>query len=211
MASPGPSASTPSPDGRHFTKREVRPGGHHEVESSVPAEHVAGDFRRATGAELCLLAVLWRDDPHRAAVIRALPRIAVGSAIVVGAVFVIRCGFQENYLGVQLFGHTPTILLCAWLLGGRSSQAEAHSRVGSAAWSGQVQLRHVLFHWPIHIAVAPVAEGLVNAGPPMRRLLAFLIYAVVVGAPSLAGATISWAVLESSFLRLKDRLAPRAA
>jgi peptidoglycan/LPS O-acetylase OafA/YrhL len=68
-----------------------------------------------------------------------------------------------------------------------------------------------VFHWPIHIALAPLASGLVNAGSPFRRLLTFVLYAAVVGMLSLASAVISWKVLESPFLRLKDRLAPRPA
>jgi peptidoglycan/LPS O-acetylase OafA/YrhL len=76
---------------------------------------------------------------------------------------------------------------------------------------GKYSYAMYVFHWPIHIALAPLASGLVNAGSPFRRLLTFVLYAAVVGMLSLASAVISWKVLESPFLRLKDRLAPRPA
>ena len=160
-----------------------------------------------------LLAVLWRDDESRAAVTQMLPRLAIGSAFAAGLVFLIRRGFQENDLGVQLFGHTPVILICAWLLvvGLRERPGILRRALESRALRelGKYSYAMYVFHWPIHILLSPVASGFVNTGSPVRRLFAYVIYTGVVAAVSLVAAMVSWTVLESPFLRLKDRLAPR--
>jgi peptidoglycan/LPS O-acetylase OafA/YrhL len=161
-----------------------------------------------------LLATLVRSPAGRAALARAWP----WAAALGGAGFValgLPSGFDMHDPALEIWSHTLLALGFGGLLAGAATTegtAHALSRVlgaRSLQLLGRYSYGLYVWHLPLHLA----ALGALRARPWGAALLAtrggYLAYASAGAAASLGLAVASFHLVESRFLALKDRFAPR--
>jgi len=167
----------------------------------------------AAGALLSLLALEGRSRVGEILRTKSIAVLAITSLLVLG---VLRRGFHEDDLAIQIFGQSASILLFGWLV------AVAVSPSGSIEYRLRDALTHpwlrtlgkysyaiYVVHFPVHIVASRYVQEVVNGPDDAWRLLRWASYVGAVGIASLVLAIGSWHLLEKHFLQLKDRWAPR--
>jgi peptidoglycan/LPS O-acetylase OafA/YrhL len=158
-------------------------------------------------------SVVLRDEALLVRVTPWLRRTLVLSAASLLVTWPFTRGFRVDDEFVQVVGYGVLSVFCVALV------LEVVVRPGSTLarrlsapwlrWLGKYSYAIYVLHYPIALVLAPRFTPTIATAPPLVSLATlFLFEAVVLGA-SVAGALVSWNVLERWALALKDRFAAR--
>ena len=163
-----------------------------------------------------LLAALLREAGGSAHVRRWSVPALVTSLAALGAVFVLARGLPSDDRLVQVAGQSLVTVACTALLALALRPADASPLARALARrplreTGRYSYALYLAHFPIHTLLAARLGAWVTADDSPWRLARGAVHVGAVLVLSLAAAMASWRLLERPLLRLKDRVAPRAA
>lgn len=163
-----------------------------------------------------LLAALLRTPqwPSRLARL-SVPTLATAS-VGLGVVFVVARGLPSDDRLVQVAGQSLVAVACTALLALALRPVDASPFARALTWrplreTGRYSYALYLAHFPIHTLLASRLGAWVTADDSPWRLARGTVHFGAVYLLSLATAMLSWRLLERPLLRVKDRIAPRAA
>jgi len=164
------------------------------------------------------LAVVMRDPVLRALLIRWWRWLALIAAALLIVFAGVNHGFHSDEFPVQLFGQSLLVGVCAALLlagldpGATTPPALKRLLVHPALrLLGKYSYAMYVIHFALLTVAAHYLIDAVNSGSTAVRVLRLTAYLTAILFGSLFMAMASWWLMESRFLALKDRWAPRPA
>jgi peptidoglycan/LPS O-acetylase OafA/YrhL len=182
-----------------------------------PAAAYAFSIARCDALALgALLAVAARRPEWLRSLWKVRGTIAKWSTFAVAAIFLATRGFEPYDPIVLVAGQSLVAVLCAYVLLVALAPETAWER-RLAGWASLGWLRGLgkysyaiyTLHFLLHTALSGWAGAWVNQGGPWSTVLRMVLYAFAILALTTLLSMASWHLLESPFLRLKERFAPR--
>ena len=182
----------------------------HRTTFNATAAYVLTPARLDALAMGALVAIAAREPAWWPRVRRGAPWVLGAAAIAVAAVWVRRGGLFGGDPAVQVWAFGPLAAGFAALLvlavGGRGSSSLSRGLAcPMLRTAGKYSYGLYVLHYPVFLGLE--ATGLTSAALAARlggRLAGIAAFASIAGAITLAGALLSWNLLEKRFLRWKD-------
>jgi peptidoglycan/LPS O-acetylase OafA/YrhL len=187
--------------------------GIHRTTFNATAAYVLTPARADALAVGALVAIGLRTPGAPERMRRAAPWALAASAAAVAALWWARGSFFGGDPSVQVWGFGPLALGYAAVLVLALPAAGGPSRLGralSAGWlrsAGRYSYGLYVLHYPIFLGLEALGvSSAVLASSLGSELLGILAFAAIGGGASIAGALLSWHLIEKRFLALKDRV-----
>lgn len=163
-----------------------------------------------------LVALAIRSPPWKARLARARGPVLAVVIVALALLAVVTHGVNRNNPLMQIYGYSLLAVGCALVV---AYAADA----GAPRWLSQTLTHPALLffgrysygiyviHPPLKVAVWTWQKAFLDARAESQPVLVDVGFELAVGVASIVLALVTWGAIERPFLRLKDRVAPRAS
>lgn len=159
-----------------------------------------------------LVALAIRADAWRARLDRLRRPLGMVVIVALAILSVVTHGVNRNNPLMQIYGYSILAVGCALLVSYAATPSAARGLAHPILrFFGKYSYGIYVIHPPLKVAVWTWQKARLEAWSADRPVTVDALFILTIAVSSIVLALVSWAAIEQPFLRLKERLAPRAA